>query len=365
MRIVQVLQDESHWGEIGPEALSTGLGGRETAMVQLAMKWAEHGHEVVTFCPRQSTVEYEVGSGTSRFAPYQLFEHAVPAFGADALVMWECPWAADVPGVNEMVGFTCVEMQVAHLAVQGEEFDRLNENIDKWCVLSEWAGKFLGMQERGVRDKLVVLPNGVDLSRWADTEIVAGHPVFYYSSSPDRGLVHLLKAWPIILDKIPRAKLHIAYGAEKWIEGAMWSHNAVSEDALSVAELLDQPGVVYQGKIGQDKLAEIQLKADMLLYPCDPVQPTETGCITAVEAGASQTAMVLSEADCLKSEFGDCSVQAKLPMDYVDFAELAVQTYNDQALREELVAKGSIMAEERDWDKIATRWERMFREEQR
>lgn len=366
MRIVQVLQDESHWGEIGPATLEKGLGGRETAMVQLAMKWAELGHEVITCCPRDSVDAYEFPSGgVARFVPYQLFESVVPAVGANALVMWECPWAINMPGIREMVDFACVEMQVAHLSVAGEQFESMNKQIDAWCVLSPWAGRFLELQEESVGPKLKVHPNGIDLGRWAGLEQADQGdetPKFFYSSSPDRGLAGLLRAWPEIRRRIPNAELYVAYGAEGWLKGALWSHSKVAEDALAVANGLQQPGVKYLGKIGQDQLAEVQAGCHALLYPCNAIQPTETGCITAVEAGASGSVMILSDEDCLGEEFGDCSKQIKVPFTTKDIADAVVEVWEDRALRESLIAKGSILAEERTWDRIAKGWIEMFQD---
>lgn len=364
MVIAQVLQDKSAWGEIGPKTLSQGLGGRETALVHLGMLWGEMGHEVTCYVPRDSVESYDFPSGGKcTFAPYQMFEHALPVYGANALVMWECPWAIMMPGIREMVDFACVEMQVAHMDLKAEKFEELNERIDKWCVLSNWAGRFLELQEKGVADKWIVHPNGVDISRWNGLEFADQddeQPKFYYSSSPDRGLAGLLRAWPFIREKWPGAELGVAYGVESWIESNLWSHNARSEEAIAVAQGLNQEGITYYGKIGQDQLARLQAQSHALLYPCDPAAPTETGCITAVEAGASQSVMILSDADCLEEDFGHCSAQLQLPFDERDIASIVDHVWSNRELREELIAKGQLLAEGRDWKKIAEGWIEMF-----
>lgn len=367
MRIAQVLTDKSHWGEIGPETLGKGLGGRETALVSLAQEWAKEGHEVINFVPRREIVAYQNPlGGEARYVPVDHVDKALPIIGTDALVLWECPEIVGAPGIREMSKFVCVEMQVAHISINEATMGDLDDHIDKWCVLSEWAGDFLKMQSKYVESKLVVHPNGVNIDRWAGLPL-ADHddadPKFFYSSSPDRGLAGLLRAWPLIREKLPNATLDVAYGIEKWAEATRWSHGMQCEDALTVIEGINQPGVNYHGKIGQDELALIQAGSHGLLYPCDPYQPTETGCITAVEAGASDSMMILSDADCLKSEFGECSLQVELPLDPQKIADTAVSGWEDKELRIELCGRGRELAESRDWELIARGWLNMFREE--
>jgi len=58
VKIAQYLAD-SPWGDVTPETLDQGMGGRETAVVQLAEHWADMGHEVTTFAPVSKVTKYE------------------------------------------------------------------------------------------------------------------------------------------------------------------------------------------------------------------------------------------------------------------------------------------------------------------
>jgi glycosyltransferase involved in cell wall biosynthesis len=164
----------------------------------------------------------------------------------------------------------------------------------------------------------------------------------------------------MILEVLPDATLTIAYGVEHIIGGMRWSHNREGEMATKIMDVLEMPGVNYVGKIGQKELSEIQMRAHALLYPCDPMSPTETGCITVIEALAAGAVAVITDADCLGGEFSQVSAMTPLPLDPADFADLAVKSVQDESFRGDLVQKGFDFASERDWKGIADSWINFF-----
>lgn len=360
MKIGQFL-NEGAWGDVTPETLKKGMGGRETALVQLSEAWARQGEEVINFVSVEEPKHYE----NSHYVNFSMTPEYIENFGLDVLVSWEKPEVFGLEAAQSNVKLKMVEMQVAHLEVviDGNNHDPL---IDNYAVLSQWAGDFLCNNEPAIdKDKLVIFSNGVDLTRYPEPSY--GHPgeppyKFFYSSSPDRGLHHLFRVWPQITAMYPGSELHIAYGVEKWANLMKWSHNLSSEVALDVLEGVNQPGVIYHGKIGQDKLAQIQTEADMLLYPCDPSQPTETGCITAIEAGAACTPMLLTEADCLDSEFSDCAVIATLPFSDGAYIDGVKAVMDNPEVYVALQQAGRQKAESRSWDLIGGQWLSFFRE---
>lgn len=365
MKIVQYLGGAGSWGDVTPETMNKkGLGGRETALIQLAENWAEMGHDVVNFVPTR------LPSGTPgrcRYVNAPQVGSYLQNFGADVLVSWEEPRLMDDQFV-ENVGLAIIEMQVAHLDTK-PEYDR---NTDVYAVLSDWAGGFLAKQSEDIDErKLKVFPNGVNLRRF--TEARAGYPIdarqdpskypweFYYSSSPDRGLNHLLNCWPLLLDRFPNAVLHVAYGIEKWVGSTQWSHNMQSEAALDIAEGIKQDGVIYHGKIGQDELAQLQISCHALLYPCDPMSPTETGCITVVEAGAACSPAIITDADCLGAEFSDSAEVTRLPFDPDGYVATISDVMKDPDRYTALQNAGLELARERSWPLIAEMWDEMFK----
>lgn len=352
MRIAQYLGGAGGtWGDVSPETINKGLGGRETAFVHLGEEWAKMGHDVISFAPNRDV--YQAGA---RYIPQAGAKSHLTAFENDALVSWEEPDIFKHPEIVNNANVTALEMQVAHLPSYTGESE---PGTDFYAVLSRWAGDFLRQQAIGEDDKMVVLPNGVKLDRYPEPKYgFKDNPYkhFYYSSSPDRGLDHVLRIWPRVREVYPGAKLHVCYGADTWINQMLWTHGQSAQAALNIRDGLTQAGVVYHGKVGQDVLAQIQHQSDALLYPCDTMQPTETGCITIIEAGAACTPVVTTNVDCLESEFLDSTMMVALPFnddDYIDAIQLVVdneETYID------LQQKNRVLAESREWSKIAAQW---------
>lgn len=105
------------------------------------------------------------------------------------------------------------------------------------------------------------------------------HKVFY-GSSYDRGLQHLLKMWPKVLEAVSDAELHICYGWDIFDkvfndnpERKMWK--------AKVNKLMDQKGITHHGRLGKKELQKIRLACGIWAYP---THFQEINCITALEA---------------------------------------------------------------------------------
>lgn len=403
---IGVFLPESPWGEIDEAAMDQGLGGRETALVHLSVEWARYGHEVYAFVPRSTPSLLGIASeihhgyvrgvdpgvhgnvvelselpdgawqttGFVRWIPYEQVLNVAPLLGLDLFVSWENVEVFKQLGLAD-VGTRVIEMQVAHLAV--DEPDDLRF-VDQIAVLSPWARDFLKTQLPGTRkwqddETYPIFPNGVDLSRFdlsKDQRITAHDKLppgknFIYSSSPDRGLHHLLTMWPEIRANVydvfeVDAHLHVCYGAEEFVRTSRWAHNSSAERALAIERLMDSDGVVYHGKIGQHDLAELMVGCDGLVYPFDPMSPTETGCITIVEALAAGLPVATTDGDCLGEDFGRYTYQVPLPLNYSEYLMMVVQMLGNELVdtevnrrrRDEIVD----FVATRDWHVIAADW---------
>jgi glycosyltransferase involved in cell wall biosynthesis len=248
------------------------------------------------------------------------------------------------------------EYQVAHSGY-GSNLDHCTAIF----TLSPWHSEFMVHDNPGLDPrKLRHFANGVDLAmfplkekRWHPG---MEDPKFFYSSSPDRGLHHLLAIWPRIRVLYPDALLYVAYGATRWTQQQRWSHFADAQIALDIEDGLAQAGVIDVGVVGARELAGIQLACDIWAYPCDTMQPTETGCITAVEAGASGCPMVITDCDCLPSEFGDVAYVVPLPFDEDEYVDALLGILSNETLYDDARALGRQLAEERSWEKLSERW---------
>jgi glycosyltransferase involved in cell wall biosynthesis len=364
LKIVQFIPGAGSWGDLTPDTMrDKGLGGRETALVQLAEAWADAGHEVINFVPTETPVRYNRDNGgSSHYVGARSAGDYLVNFGADVLISWEEPRIFREPRIRKNVRLGIIEMQVANM-VQTEEQD---DAVDFYAVLSEWAGRYLVEQDPYInREKLVVFPNGVDMSRYETLQLGRKNdvPKFYYSSSPDRGLINLLRVWPQLTERFPGAEINIAYGLDHWINAIKFSHNMHAGVAVELLELVKQPGVRYLGRIGQNELARVQQACDALLYPCDTMQPTETGCITVVEAGAASAPALITDCDCLGAEFGESAPMVHLPFQGDAYVNMVDEILNDEKAVKFYQERGYELAESRHWPLIAQQWLNFFEEQ--
>lgn len=353
MRIAQVLAAKSQWGDVGPELLDTGCGGRELAVVELARAWETAGHEVFCFVPRESVLR----AGSVQWAPVDMAGGVLGAVPFDLIVAVECPevllderMIAAQPTARKVAHY-----QVAHVAPEwlkaAEQYALAHGELPfEWGALSPWHADFL--REQGVPGEISVFPNGI-----GDECFVSGAerdpaPLFHYSSSPDRGLAHMLEVWPLVRSELPDARLLVAYGLEDYFVWSSLSHRLQGEESQRVRDLMKLGGVEHAGRMGRKGMVEMLGRSSALLYPCDTASPTETGCITVLEALAAGCDVVTTDCDCLESEFAGVTRMLELPFDPDDFADLAVQAVDLPSGLDERLA----FAEERRWSKVSELW---------
>lgn len=338
-----------------------GLGGRETALVQLSENWAKMGHEVINFVPTEEAEIFDYGAGSSRYIPKEDIIPYCRNFGADVIISWEEAGISDVPEIVDNVALKIVEMQVAHLA-QDEAGDK---NIDYYAVLSDWAGEFIQQQHKYIDpEKIVVFKNCIDPVRYSvKPKRRKENRDFFYSSSPDRGLVNVLRMWPKIKERYPEANLHVMYGVENWVEAMKWSHNIQAEIALNIEEGLKQDGIIYHGKVGQDELAEIQRGCVAMLYPCETFSPTETGCISVVEACAAGAIPFITDEDCLGPEYCDVLPHVNLPLNDNDYLEMLFSVLETEYSYDAYFENALYLASTRLWPDEAGKWIEFFEQE--
>jgi glycosyltransferase involved in cell wall biosynthesis len=148
-----------------------------------------------------------------------------------------------------------------------------NWQLEGFCEKLGWS-----------RDRAWVVPNGV-VPEYYNTEdhFFRGKRMFY-SSTPFRGLKHLINIYPKIKERVRGAELHI-YGGM----GVYQDHNSDYDKVYR--EFEDMDGVVVHGPLGQRDLATEMQKSRILAYP--NTFP-ETCCTTALEAMAAGNLVITS-----------------------------------------------------------------------
>lgn len=282
-----------------------GIGGSETAQIEMAWRLARRGHRVTCYAPIPGDCPRE-WRGT-------IWKHCDEA-DVDAPGLWvisRCPELLDHLGKPG---------QEAWLVCQDEDYVRLDPN--KGYQVSRWTPERIARLSRvialcaaqghqflarypAMADKVCVGSNGLK-PELVDRVLKEGHtrnPLrLMYASSPDRALIPLLNIFGRVREFVPEAELHIAYGfdnIEKIVakvlgEGTQGDpRNA--KFLASVAALkrrLEGPGIVWHGRLNQEQLYREWAKTGLWVYPCSRFR--ETSCITCMEAQALGAVPVFS-----------------------------------------------------------------------
>lgn len=340
-----------YWGDFSPEDLSSEtkqVGGGETAMVSIAKGLANLGHEVIVFYDVNRFGKY---CGVD-YLPTSFFVQMATTMEHDVLVSW------DNPHLFRFADRACV--RVLAFQLNDAFVGAFDWTIDAYFHPSQWhADMFHKLYPEITAKKSVVrITNGVDYMRYAQAQERDPHRIIY-SASPDRGLHHLLRMWPAILERDPLANLHVFYDVAKWLQmdeemAGQGIVNVTAERASLIRGYIKSnlPSVTFHGGVGQGQLAREQLKSSVLVYPCDPVRPTEGFSMTVLEGVAAGCNVVISDADAFPELWSNVPgiTMIPLPVDDAVWVEAIVSRLGQED-------PGVRMNSQLSWNALARRWE--------
>lgn len=330
-----------------------GLGGSETAVIKLSEGFSRTGKQVTVF----SRIN---GEGYYNGVRYRDQSRYVSGIRSDLFIAWRAPELIDDP-VN-----ASYKVLWMHDTEAGDRLtpDRASK-FDRIVVLTEWhKNHMLQVYPFLKPSQLVVIPNGVDLSRFNGTDPIRDPKRVVYSSSPDRGLDTVLEhIWPQVVERVPEAELHIYYGwntYDLFIPSFPW----MGDYKNKIMSLISRSkNVIQHGRISQERLALEMRRSGVWLYP---TEFTETYCITAVEAQLAGLIPITNELAALKETVkSGIIVTDEVP------EERRMQRYIDatvDALREDFVRWPNLGTRDQirknapavTWDQVAERWTQMI-----
>ena len=181
-----------------------------------------------------------------------------------------------------------------------------------------------------------------------------------HTSSPDRGLEHLLKMWPDVKKEVPDAELHIAYGFQIFDRiyhdnpgSMMWKANML--------KMMEHEGITNHDRLPQPKLAELLQTCGIWTYP---THFGEINCISALKAQYYGVEPVVVNYAALREtvNFGrriegdiyDDETKAKFQSEWID----ALKRPMSEEKRKEM----SEWAKQFEWSQIAKQWTKEFKE---
>lgn len=268
----------------GRSPLDGPLGGSESGIVFMARELAELGSRVTVYsnCADPGTydgVEYRHhhafytdfrGRPWDVFIGFRSFEPFLIGRVAPRMIYWTGD-AFDQPAIRNL------------------PHPDLQANIDLHFCVSEWHRKTF-IEAFGLDpDSVVATRNGFRTDLFPpSTGQARCWTNGVYSSTPFRGLEHLLKLFPGIRQRDPRMTLDVYSGMKVY----GWDDAADRKRFGTIYDRANQPGVTLHGSVGQPTLIESLAGSGFLLYPNTF---DETSCIAAIEAQAAGAVVITSD----------------------------------------------------------------------
>ena len=260
-----------NWGPDTP--WKTGIGGSETCHIEVAERLAARGHDVTSYAPVTSCF-YQKGV---KWAPYKLAN----AYGSREafFIFRDVQWFknSELPRQHG---------QRYYFVAQDVDYQWTEEavnRVDRYLCLCKTHRDFTSQKYPIIADRISTTTNGIrsEVIRNVLAEGLPRDPHrLIYASSPDRGLLFILKNWKRIREFCPEANLRVFYGFDNADKLGTPELRALKAQCL---ELMKQPGISWQGRIGQMDLYREWAQSSVWFYPSDW---PETSCITCMDAQA-------------------------------------------------------------------------------
>ncbi len=355
------------WDPRTPDA--KGLGGSETAAIEMAKNLTKLGHRCVV---------YAEASGTFDGVEYR-HHSAFKGCSADVFVASRAPWAVEHFGQVD-AGLKLLWVHDTNWGPTNPDLERFFYKFDRILCLSRWhKDHVLSVYPTIHPDQIVVTRNGIDPARFAGEKLRGALPglaqyalpaktnSMVFSSSPNRGLDMLLYNFSNHIRRaVPDAQLHVFYGFDTWETIARQRGN--QEELAVIArfkELLpplgqERDGVYNHGKRPQREVAAAYMRAKVWPYL---TAFTETSCITAMEAMAAGAVPVCSALAALPETVAGYGVlfdnaDPQTPQRWV---ETVVKLLTNEPARASIAAGGMAHARANlSWEGVAREWSEMF-----
>lgn len=346
-------------------------GGVQSHVLQLAQVMRDRGHEVSVLAPSSSHVElpdYVVSGGRAVPIPYN-GSVARLRFGPAThrkVKRWLAEGEFDVLHLHEPNAPSL--SMLALQAAEGPIVATFHTSTTKSLTLSVFQGilrpyheKIVGRiavsdlarrwQMEALGSDAVEIPNGVDVSAFANGPVLQGYPrpgktVLFLGRFDERrkGMDVLLRALPRLVEKFPDVQVLIVGRGDA---------DELCEEAGPLAGHLR-----FLGQVSDDEKASALRSADVY---CAPNTGGESFGIVLVEAMAAGTPVVASDLDAFRRVLRDGEAGRLVAVD--DGEALAaglIEVLSDDALRARYVETARAAVRRYDWPVVARQIERVY-----
>lgn len=324
---------------------SKGIGGSETAAVEMAQHLHElSGRKVRVFNNRTTAkfcggVEYlpiqEAPRYFSENRPYAhiAWRHNFALTDADTYV-----WSHD-------------------LITPGAEA----QNYKKLLVLSDFHKHFVKSLQGIKEDKIRIIRNGIDPSRFVGIKKAERKPVVVYRSSPDRGLNQTIAVMDVVRKTLPDMELHVYYGFDNLYKNNM---GQIADEMKQ--KCAQRPWIKLKGNVDQKTLSEECSQSMIWLFPTDF---PETYCIGAIETLCEGVYPIVRRFGALKDTLHNAEKEGMCTMlDSECVTDAQIEEYAQavvEAVKEKKWERVSVDPEGYSWRQEAQSWLKWIEEDKK
>lgn len=350
------------------------LGGTETALIGVAKALAQfEENEVFVFT---NTPQVAVFDGV-HFLPLQKLANWNQNEFCDVLIsirqwvpflfpirakyrVYFSPDAYDQPFLHKAFDVQ-VEVNGEKLILPLFKPEHFFSLVDAFFCVGQWQADTFVSQLKFPKEKFFVTANGVFLENFHPLPLAERKKHLIYSSTPFRGLNHLLRLFPQIQAQVSDAQLEVCSG--------MGVYGMQSEQDQNTYGHLYQKLQEYQalshGSILQKDLAKIMCQGRVFVYPNTFA---ETFCISVLEAQTAGLPVVTSAKAALKERVthgvDGFLVEGEPGEEKYDqlFVEHTTRLLKDDQLWQKMSAAAQEKAKSYTYGQLAKSWMEFFQE---
>lgn len=274
-----------------------GIGGSETALMQIARRFAADGYTVDVF---NDCGKWEGEHDGVCYWQHGRFPKADPY---DLLVSWRQGRLS----LDEDIGAKRLWLWAHDLHYGPDGLTAQSApGFERILGVSQFHADYLRLVYDFLpgHPGLDFVPNGINLDRFAPNGKERQRHRVVWLSSPDRGLDVLCSLWPSVLRSVPDAELYVYYGFNN-MERLAKNIPQYGQFLRDIRAVMDKPGIVERGRLGQAALAQELQEASVLAYPSSFL---ETFGIISVEAQAAGVAVLATAIGALPEVVGDAGI---------------------------------------------------------
>lgn len=274
-----------------------GVGGSETYIIEMSRHILQYtGCDVYVFCNCSDEevfegVKYKPLSEYAKFIYTNYVKHVIISRYSEYLPLTYDGW-------SENVYLVVHDLTPSGLVIP------LNNKLKNIFCLTEWHVNYMNSIYPNLSHLLVPFYYGIDEMFYVTKKNKIPNS-FIYSSFANRGLLVLLKMWPKIYNLNNNVSLNIYCDLDN-----NWVNSVAGEQIIEIKNMLEKYkmenetsyNITYHGWVSKSILANAWKTADIWFYPCTF---TETFCLTALEASASNTLAICNDLGALQNVVAD------------------------------------------------------------